>query len=76
VDIGQRLRSIRGRPRPAQRETEATKGGLTNGTISLIERTRQALSVAYFEKLAGRRFPISMAGILFDFEDTQTPSVF
>ena len=39
IDVGQRLRFVRGRNKLSQREL-AKRSGVTNSTISLIERNR------------------------------------
>tara|TARA_R100000935_G_scaffold10653_3_gene21236 strand:- start:356 stop:940 length:585 start_codon:yes stop_codon:yes gene_type:complete len=74
VDIGQRLRSIREDRGLSQREL-ATKAGLTNGTISLIEKNKTSPSVASLKSLLDA-IPISMAEFFSTLEDTQTPKVF
>ena len=58
MDIGQRLRSIREERGLSQREL-ATKAGLTNGTISLIEKNKTSPSVASLKSLLDA-IPISM----------------
>lgn len=74
MDIGQKLRSIRKQRGLSQREL-ATRAGLTNGTISLIEKNRTSPSVASLKSLLDA-IPISMAEFFSTLEDTQTPKVF
>lgn len=74
MDIGQRLRSIREDRGLSQREL-AAKAGLTNGTISLIEKNKTSPSVASLKSLLDA-IPISMAEFFSTLEDTQTSKVF
>ncbi|MCF7700857.1 cupin domain-containing protein [Loktanella sp. M215] len=59
MDIGERLRSLREQHGLSQREL-ATRAGLTNGTISLIEKNKTSPSVASLKSLLDA-IPISMA---------------
>lgn len=59
MDIGERLRTLRERHGLSQREL-AARAGLTNGTISLIEKNRTSPSVASLKSLLDA-IPISMA---------------
>lgn len=59
MDIGERLRSLREEHGLSQREL-ATRAGLTNGTISLIEKNKTSPSVASLKSLLDA-IPISMA---------------
>lgn len=74
MDIGQKLRAIREERGLSQREL-AAKAGLTNGTISLIEKNRTSPSVASLKSLLDA-IPISMAEFFSTLEDTVTPKVF
>lgn len=74
MDIGQRLRSIREERGLSQREL-AGKAGLTNGTISLIEKNKTSPSVASLKSLLDA-IPISMAEFFSTIEDAQSPKVF
>ncbi len=59
MDIGERLRGLREQHGLSQREL-ATRAGLTNGTISLIEKNKTSPSVASLKSLLDV-IPISMA---------------
>lgn len=74
MDIGHRLKTIREERGLSQREL-ATKAGLTNGTISLIEKNKTSPSVASLKSLLDA-IPISMAEFFSPLEDTETPKVF
>ncbi|MFK7838308.1 MAG: cupin domain-containing protein [Sulfitobacter sp.] len=74
MDIGQKLKSIREERGLSQREL-ATRAGLTNGTISLIEQNRTSPSVASLKSLLDA-IPISMAEFFSTIEDANTPKVF
>ncbi|MHC5005466.1 MAG: cupin domain-containing protein [Planctomycetota bacterium] len=73
ADIGSRLRALRKRYGLSQREL-AKRSGLTNGTISLIERNRISPTVASLKKVI-EGFPISLAEF-FDDETDVRPKVF
>lgn len=74
MDIGQRLRSIREDRGLSQREL-ASRAGLTNGTISLIEKNKTSPSVASLKSLLDA-IPISMAEFFSTLEETQMQKVF
>lgn len=74
MDIGHKLRTIRKSRGLSQREL-ATRAGLTNGTISLIEQNRTSPSVASLKSLLDA-IPISMAEFFSTLEDTEMPKVF
>ena len=74
MDIGQRLRSIREERGLSQREL-ATKAGLTNGTISLIEKNKTSPSVASLKSLLDA-IPISMAEFFSILEEDDSAKVF
>ncbi len=74
MDIGHKLKTIRKQKGLSQREL-ATRAGLTNGTISLIEQNRSSPSVASLKSLLDA-IPISMAEFFSTMEDTDTPKVF
>lgn len=74
MDIGQKLRAIRKERGLSQREL-AAKAGLTNGTISLIEKNRTSPSVASLKSLLDA-IPISMGEFFSTLEDAATPKVF
>ncbi|WP_300038421.1 cupin domain-containing protein [uncultured Roseobacter sp.] len=68
MDIGHRLRAIRKQRGLSQREL-AARAGLTNGTISLIEKNRTSPSVASLKSLLDA-IPISMAEFFATIEET------
>jgi transcriptional regulator with XRE-family HTH domain len=74
VDIGQRLRTIREERGLSQREL-ANLAGLTNGTISLIEKNKTSPSVASLKSLLDA-IPISMAEFFATLESQESPKVF
>lgn len=74
MDIGQRLKQIRIDRGLSQREL-ATRAGLTNGTISLIETDKTSPSVASLKSLLDA-IPISMAEFFGSLEDQDTPKIF
>lgn len=74
MDIGQKLKTIRQDRGLSQREL-ATRAGLTNGTISMIEQNRTSPSVASLKSLLDA-IPMSMAEFFATIEDAQTPKVF
>lgn len=67
LDIGHRLRTIRKQRGLSQREL-ATRAGLTNGTISLIEKNKTSPSVASLKSLLDA-IPISLAEFFSTLED-------
>lgn len=74
MDIGAKLRSIREERGLSQREL-ASRAGLTNGTISLIEANRTSPSVASLKSLLDA-IPISMAAFFSTLEEEEAPKVF
>lgn len=74
MDIGQRLRQIRTERGLSQREL-ATRAGLTNGTISLIETDKTSPSVASLKSLLDA-IPISMAEFFGPIEGQDSPKIF
>ena len=75
LDIGEKLRTIRKKRGLSQREL-AARAGLTNGTISLIEKNRTSPSVASLKSLLDA-IPISMAEFFSTIEDdAAAPKVF
>lgn len=73
VNIGARLRSLRGIFGLSQREL-AKRAGVTNGTISLIEQNRVSPTIASLKKvLAG--LPIALADFFSD-DLPRTPRIF
>ena len=74
MDIGHRLRAIRKKRGLSQREL-ATRAGLTNGTISLIEQNKTSPSVASLKSLLDA-IPISMADFFATLEEETTSKYF
>lgn len=74
MDIGQRLKKIRIDRGLSQREL-ATRAGLTNGTISLIETDKTSPSVASLKSLLDA-IPISMAEFFGALEEPDTQKIF
>ena len=74
MDIGERLRSLREQHGLSQREL-AARAGLTNGTISLIEKNKTSPSVASLKSLLDA-IPISMAEFFTPPEEQDTPTWF
>jgi len=74
MDIGHRLKTIREERGLSQREL-ASKAGLTNGTISLIEKNKTSPSVASLKSLLDA-IPISMAEFFSTLEEAEAPKVF
>ena len=74
MDIGQRLKEIRIGRGLSQREL-ASRAGLTNGTISLIETDKTSPSVASLKSLLDA-IPISMAEFFGSLEDQDSPKIF
>lgn len=74
LNIGKRLKQIRTERGLSQREL-ATRAGLTNGTISLIEKDKTSPSVASLKSLLDA-IPISMAEFFGALEEIKTPKVF
>ncbi|MGB5863007.1 MAG: cupin domain-containing protein [Sulfitobacter sp.] len=74
MDIGQRLKQIRIIHGLSQREL-ASRAGLTNGTISLIETDKTSPSVASLKSLLDA-IPISMAEFFGSIEERDAAQVF
>lgn len=74
MDIGKRLKSVRRRHGLSQREL-AARAGLTNGTISLIEKNRTSPSVASLKSLLDA-IPMSMSDFFSTLETTAEPKFF
>lgn len=74
LDIGQRLKQIRIACGLSQREL-ASRAGLTNGTISLIETDKTSPSVASLKSLLDA-IPVSMAEFFGALENQSSPKVF
>jgi len=74
MNIGQRLKHIRTERGLSQREL-ASRSGLTNGTISLIEKDKTSPSVASLKSLLDA-IPISMAEFFGAIENETTPKIF
>ena len=74
MDIGHKLKTIRKQRGLSQREL-AARAGLTNGTISLIEKNRPSPSVASLKSLLDA-IPMSMAEFFSTLEDSSMPKYF
>ncbi len=74
MDIGQKLRAIRKKRGLSQREL-ATRAGLTNGTISLIEQNKTSPSVASLKSLLDA-IQVSMAEFFATLEDPSQSKYF
>jgi transcriptional regulator with XRE-family HTH domain len=75
MDIGKKLQAVRKQKGLSQREL-AARAGLTNGTISLIEKNRTSPSVASLKSLLDA-IPMSMSEFFSSFEDeAQSRKVF
>lgn len=74
MDIGKRLQKIRKAHGFSQREL-AARAGLTNGTISLIEKNKTSPSVASLKSLLDA-IPISIAEFFAEFEQADEPKLF
>lgn len=74
MDIGKKLQSIRKEKGLSQREL-AARAGLTNGTISLIEKNKTSPSVASLKSLLDA-IPMSIAEFFATIEDTSGPKIF
>ncbi|WP_102110233.1 cupin domain-containing protein [Oceaniglobus roseus] len=69
MDIGKKLQAVRKQKGLSQREL-AARAGLTNGTISLIEKNRTSPSVASLKSLLDA-IPMSMSEFFSSFEEEQ-----
>ncbi len=74
MDIGKKLQEIRKENGLSQREL-ASRAGLTNGTISLIEQNKTSPSVASLKSLLDA-IPMSIAEFFATIEETSTPRYF
>lgn len=74
MDIGTRLQAIRLDRGLSQREL-ATRAGLTNGTISLIEQNKTSPSVASLKSLLDA-IPMSIAEFFAIIEEASEPKIF
>ncbi len=74
MDIGSRLQEIREERGLSQREL-ASRAGLTNGTISLIEQNKTSPSVASLKSLLDA-IPMSIAEFFATIEVTNEPKIF
>lgn len=74
MDIGKRLQSVRKSHGLSQREL-ASRAGLTNGTISLIEKNKTSPSIASLKSLLDV-IPMSMADFFSTLEQTDLPKYF
>jgi len=74
VNIGNRLQEIRKAHGLSQREL-ASRAGLTNGTISLIEQNKTSPSVASLKSLLDA-IPMSIAEFFSRIEETSEPKIF
>lgn len=74
MDIGKKLQSVRKQRGLSQREL-ASRAGLTNGTISLIEKNKTSPSIASLKSLLDA-IPMSMSEFFSSFDDENTPKYF
>lgn len=74
MDIGNRLQTIRLERGLSQREL-ATRAGLTNGTVSLIEQNKSSPSVASLKRLLDA-IPMSIAEFFATIEEANGPKYF
>ena len=74
MDIGKRLQAIRKARGLSQREL-ASRAGLTNGTISLIEQNKTSPSVASLKSLLDA-VPMSIAEFFAPIEGDREPKIF
>ena len=74
MDIGKRLQEIRKAHGFSQREL-ASRAGLTNGTISLIEQNKTSPSVASLKSLLDA-IPVSIAEFFATIEEASEPKLF
>lgn len=74
MDIGGRLRTVRETRGLSQREL-ASRAGMTNGAISLIEQNKSSPSVASLKSLLDA-IPMTMSEFFADFEAANTPKYF
>lgn len=74
MDIGKKLQAIRKEKGLSQREL-AARAGLTNGTISLIEKNKTSPSVASLKSLLDA-IPMSIAEFFATIEESDAPKIF
>ena len=74
LDIGGRLRAVRQSRKMSQRDL-ASRAGLTNGAISLIEQNKSSPSVASLKALLDA-IPMTMSEFFAEVENTSTPQYF
>lgn len=74
LDIGKKLASVRKKAGLSQREL-AGRSGLTNGTISLIEKNKTSPSIASLKRLLDA-LPMSMSEFFSSFDDSDSPKYF
>jgi transcriptional regulator with XRE-family HTH domain len=74
LDIGQKLKSVRKARGLSQREL-ATRAGLTNGTVSLIEKNKTSPSVASLKSLLDA-IPMSIAEFFATIDENTEPKIF
>ncbi len=74
MDIGGRLRAVREARGLSQREL-ASRAGLTNGTISLIEQSKTSPSVSSLKSILDV-FPMSLSEFFAEVEDQAAPKYF
>ena len=74
LDIGGRLRAVRESNKLSQRDL-ATRAGLTNGAISLIEQNKSSPSVASLKSLLDA-IPMTMSEFFADVENAGPPRYF
>ena len=74
MNIGKRLQTIRKEHGLSQRQL-ASRAGLTNGTVSLIEQDKTSPSVASLKSLLDA-FPVSIAEFFATIEDAAEPKLF
>lgn len=74
MDIGRKLQTIRKAHGMSQREL-ASRAGLTNGTISLIEQNKTSPSIASLKSLLDA-IPMSIAEFFATLEDTNETKIF
>lgn len=74
MDIGKKLQTVRKARGLSQREL-ASRAGLTNGTISLIEKNKTSPSIASLKRLLDA-IPMSMSEFFSALEDDSAPRFF
>jgi transcriptional regulator with XRE-family HTH domain len=74
LDIGKKLQAVRKARGLSQREL-ASRAGLTNGTISLIEKNKTSPSIASLKRLLDA-IPMSMSEFFSSLEDDAAPRFF